>query len=58
MIVTPNDTARDLCARMAKKLGIEELTGHLDLISMTKEDERRLTPGENVFETKRKWPII
>lgn len=38
IIVTPTDTARDICAKMAQKLGIEDLTGHLDLISMTKEE--------------------
>jgi hypothetical protein len=38
ILVAPSDTARTLCASMAKKLGIEELTGHFDLISLTKDD--------------------
>jgi hypothetical protein len=58
IVVTPSDTARDLCQKMAQKLAIEELTGHLDLISLTKDDERRLTPGDNIMDTKKKWPLI
>eukprot|EP00019_Armaparvus_languidus_P000094 CAMPEP_0168600186 /NCGR_PEP_ID=MMETSP0420-20121227/12612_1 /TAXON_ID=498008 /ORGANISM="Pessonella sp." /LENGTH=275 /DNA_ID=CAMNT_0008638185 /DNA_START=29 /DNA_END=853 /DNA_ORIENTATION=+ len=58
VLVSPSDTARTLCGKMAKKLGIEELMGHFDLISTTKDDERRLTPGENIFDVKKKWPLI
>ena len=58
LLVAPSDSARDVCAKMAKKLGIEELTGHLDIMSVTKDDERRLTPGENLFDAKKKWPLI
>ena len=37
-MVASSDTARDVCAKMAQKLGIEDLAGNLDLISMTKEE--------------------
>jgi len=58
IIIMPTDTARDVCSKMAQKLGIEDLTGNLDLISMTKDEERRMTPGENIVDTKKKWPLI
>jgi hypothetical protein len=38
IIIMPTDTARDVCSKMAQKLGIEDLTGNLDLISMTKDE--------------------
>lgn len=43
---------------MAQKLAIEELTGHLDLISLAKDEERRMTPADNIMDAKKKWPLI
>jgi hypothetical protein len=33
-------------------------TGHLDLISLAKDEERRMTPADNIMDAKKKWPLI
>jgi len=56
VFVSPEDSARELSEKVAKKMGKEELGSHLDIISAKNADsERRLTPAENIHDVMSKW---
>jgi DNA-binding NarL/FixJ family response regulator len=58
-IVKSSMSARDVCAIMSDKIGLE--AGQhvfLDLVNCIKEDERRVDPDANVFAIKAQWPTI
>eukprot|EP00727_Mastigamoeba_balamuthi_P004720 m51a1_g14246 hypothetical protein (281) ;mRNA; r:255450-256508 len=59
MRVSSDMSVNDLIKVAADKFNLSpECVPHLDLVEKTRNEERRMAPGEDLFEVKGRWPTI
>jgi len=56
--VTPEDTATSIMKTIADKLSMPQYVQYLDIFENVKGETRKVGSGENIFEIKKKWPLI